>query len=159
MSHVSKLDVKIAEKDLVYLRKAAERLGLVFREGQKTHRWYGRWMNDYSADDAAVSQGVDPHTFGTCDHAIACPGNKTAYEVGVRRMENGDYALLYDFWSGGQGMSNFVGAKGERLLSAFQAEKIAGEAQAAGFDVTALKQEADGHFTVTVTPGFGFKTY
>lgn len=42
MSHVTACQVEI--KDLAELKRACEALGLTFCEGQKTHRWFGRFL-------------------------------------------------------------------------------------------------------------------
>lgn len=119
MSHVTAVKVQI--KDLAALKAACKAIGLEFREGQRTYKWYGRWMNDYSAQDAAFQQGIDPKTYGTCDHAIAVPGNKQAYEIGV--VNRGDHhAMVWDFWNGGLGLEAAVGHGAERLIEAYTTE-------------------------------------
>ena len=118
MSHVAKIDVVI--KDLEALQAACEALGLEFVQGQKTFKWYGRWVNDYSAEDAAYHSGIKPEDYGKCEHAIRIPGNSSAYEIGVVRNPNGEgYSLVYDFYNGGFGMSDKVGGK--------KCEKLVGE--------------------------------
>jgi hypothetical protein len=99
MSHVA--DVQMQVKDLDALKAVVEESGAVFHEGQKTHRWYGRFMNDWSDTRAAVNRR-DPKTFGKCEHAISVPG--VTYEIGVVVRQDGEgYDLVYDsFGSSGQ---------------------------------------------------------
>ncbi len=108
MSHVALVETKV--DDLECLAKAAEACGLKFVQGQKTFKWYGRWMNDYSQDDAAYLHGIKPEDYGKCEHAIVVPGNKNAYEVGVVPNPNGEgYVLLWDFYAGGHGLQKHLG--------------------------------------------------
>lgn len=107
MSHVATVEIEF--KDLAALKAAVERIGLEWREGQKTFKWYGRFMNDYHGQDAAVTQGYDPQDFGKCEHAIGVPGNSRAYEIGVVPSKSGSgYALLFDYWNGGHGLMEKV---------------------------------------------------
>ena len=95
MSHVANVEVEI--QDIESLRDACKRLGLQFKEGQRTHEWFGKFMNDWNTDDAAASNGYDPKTFGTCSHAIGVP--ESNYEIGVVRNPKGSgYRLIYDTW-------------------------------------------------------------
>jgi hypothetical protein len=153
MSHVSTIECVIREKDLPDLKKAAEALGLVFNEGQKTHKWYGQWVNDYNAEDAAYKHGINPKNYGKCDHAISVPGNGHAYEVGVTKVEDGTYRLVYDFFDGGRGMSKFIGPKGEQLFQEFGKQKVFSAAAAQGFSVESVKTRADGKAEILLTPG------
>lgn len=89
MSHITTLKVEI--KDLAALREVCDKLGLEFREDQKTYKWYG-------------------HTPNKCDHAIAMKDkkNKSAYEIGV--VKKGDsYTLAFDFWNKGYGIEDLAG--------------------------------------------------
>ena len=45
MSHVSTINVEI--RDLEALKEACKVLGLEFKEGQKTYKWFGRHVGDY----------------------------------------------------------------------------------------------------------------
>lgn len=130
MSHVATVELEF--KDLECLKAAAVRCGLEFREGQKTFKWYGRFMNDYHGDDAAVTRGYDPKDFGKCEHAIGVPGKSSAYEIGLVRSNSGDgWALLFDYWSGGHGLMEKVssdqdkGRKGIGKLAQAYAVEVA----------------------------------
>ena len=80
MSHVSSVRIEI--RSLEALRLACRRLGLQLNEGQKTHKWYGRWVGDYHGADAAFHHGIKPEDYGKCEHAISIPGDDEAYEIG-----------------------------------------------------------------------------
>jgi hypothetical protein len=112
--------MEIVVKDLECLKKAAAECGLEFVEGQKTHRWYGRWMDDYSQGDAAYKNGVKPEDYGKCEHAIRVPNNNQAYEVGVVKNPAGaGYLLVADFWSGGKGLEALAGTNCQKIAQAY----------------------------------------
>lgn len=111
MSHVS--SVKAYVTDLKVCAAACEEIGLELVTGATSYRWYGKWVNDYSGGAAAVSNGHDPKTFGTCEHKIRVKGaGAHTYEIGlVRRLDGGPgWELLYDNWCGGQGLEAVAGA-------------------------------------------------
>ena len=112
MSHVTKLKVQI--KDLQALKTACEQLGLVFKENQKTYKWYGRSVGDY-----ALPQNTKVSDLGHCDHAIAVANNKNAYEIGLVAQEDGTYSLLYDFWNKGFGLMDVVGNNCSNLVETY----------------------------------------
>lgn len=116
MSHVATIDIEI--KDLDCLRAAAADLGMEFREGQRTYRWWGRSVGDYP-----LPEGFAAADLGTCEHALAVAGNPDAYEVGVARRRDGQpgYALLWDFYAGGRGLQAAVGKGAGRLKQAYAA--------------------------------------
>lgn len=137
MSHVATISTVILDLDA--LAAAAEKCGCKFVWGQTTHRWYGRWMNDYSNADAAYLHGIDPKMYGKCEHAITLPGNSSAYEVGIVKNPNGPgYLLLYDFWQGGYGMSAHIGTEPPmgKLLAQYARAVELKQAQAQGYGVT-----------------------
>ena len=99
MSHVT--DVRLRIKDLDALSEACQQLGLQLHRGKESYRWYGRWMDDFNDDIAAVTNGHDPNTFGQCQHAISIQGDESSYEIGVLPAKDGDgYDLLYDSFDG-----------------------------------------------------------
>lgn len=105
-------------KSLAALKAACARLGFAFAEGQGTYKWFGRWVNDYHADDAAYKQGVAVEDYGKCEHAIKVPGCE--YEVGVVRRGD-EYGLIFDCFDGH--LTRALGGKGmPRLLQAYAAE-------------------------------------
>lgn len=108
MSHVASVECEV--RDLAALSAACVLLGLEFVEHQKTHRWFGRWLNDWrDPAQAAVMKGHDPTTFGTCEHAIRIPGDSSAYEIGLVFADNSTlttpvYKFIYDAWGMGGGL-------------------------------------------------------
>lgn len=107
MSHLT--DVKLKVRDLDSLAEAAEQLGGELVIGQKTHKWYGRFMND-SAEGRRVASERGAETFGHCEHAIRIKGDHTSYEVGVVKALDGDgYDLVYDTWGSGQNLERQFG--------------------------------------------------
>lgn len=111
MSHVA--SVKAYVTDLDALDAACAENGLELVRGQKSYRWFGRWVNDYSGGQAAVSNGHDPKTFGQCEHAIRVKGGAGyEYEIGlVRRLDGAPgWEMLYDNWCGGNGLEAKAGA-------------------------------------------------
>ena len=120
MSHVSCVNMVI--KDLNILQKVAAELGLAFMAGQKTFKWFGRWVKDYHDADAAYKNGIKPEDYGKCEHALAIPGNDKAYEIGVVKMEDGTYRLVWDFFGQSQTLVPLVGNKGEKLLQGYAKE-------------------------------------
>ena len=68
MSHVATVAPVI--KNLDALERACEELGLVLKRGQRTHKWYGTWVQDYNAEDAAYRICKERfEQFGTAGHA------------------------------------------------------------------------------------------
>jgi hypothetical protein len=130
MSHISKIELEV--KDLRTLIQACHRLGLEFREGQRTYKWYGRYMGDYR-----LPEGFSIDDLGKCDHAIHVLG--AGYEVGVVRRGNG-YVLLWDFWRSG-GLEERIGKGAGFLKQAYAVEKTRAEARRKGYTVTERKTE------------------
>ena len=106
MSHVANVDVEI--NSLTSLEQACKNLGLKFKKGQKTYKWYGKFMNDWHTQDAAVNNGYDPETFGKCEHAISVPNAE--YEVGVVLSKGSkSYRLIYDTFGNGKEIARQLG--------------------------------------------------
>lgn len=141
MSHVADVDIKI--RDLDACEAAVKRLGGQLMRGQKTHKWYGRFLNDWNSQSAAVNRR-DPKTFGKCDHAIKFPGIN--YEIGLVREEDGSYTPVYDSYGHGGGHD---GGKITQLLGGLQLPKLKDEYAAA---VTTRMLARKG-FRVTRTTG------
>jgi hypothetical protein len=141
MSHVVGIETEIS--DLAALRSACERLGFDLREGQKSYRWYGRFMGDYP-----MPEGMSQSDLGKCDHAIRVPG--ADYEVGVRQQPNGSYRLAYDFWQQGGLLGPLGGQKAEKLVQAYGAEKVKREVKRKGFRVKREVVMANGDIKVIV---------
>lgn len=157
MSHVAIVATVITDLDA--LKKAVKNLGLEWREGQKTYRWYGTWVNDYNAADAAYHSGIDPKTYGKNSiHAIGIPGNSTSYEIGVTENRDSDgtiipgYRLVWDFWSGGHGLTEFVGDKNaSRMVAEYNKEALKNEATVNGYQVSAEYVNEEGQMVVEMT--------
>lgn len=143
MSHVATVEVQI--KDLAALKKACERLGLEFKENCKTYKWYGRFMNDYAGSNAAFKHGLKPEDYGKCEHAVAIPGDPTAYECGVvKRPDGNGYTLIWDFYGcNGQRLLKRIGKDGKKLRQAYTGEVAAAKLSAKGFKVTWQPAGAD----------------
>lgn len=107
MSHVASVECEV--RDLDALKTAAEALGFEFREGQTTHRWYGKWLDDWRSPRAASNKGVDPKTFGKCDHALRMRTNPGGYEIGVTEQADGSYRLVYDSFGNGKAIEDLAG--------------------------------------------------
>lgn len=142
MSHVATVKVKV--KDLDALRVAAESLGMELRVGQTTHRWYGKWVNDYHGEDAAFRHGIDPKTYGKCAHAVAVKGNASAYEIGLVAQPDGSYALAWDFFAGGYGLEKVAGKKCGNLVRAYVAEVNRKTLARQGYRVAGTRTLANG---------------
>lgn len=116
MSHVTTIAVEI--NDLEAVKAICSKLGLEFKENQKTFKWYGRHVGDYP-----LPEGFTKADMGKCDHALSVKGKPQAYEVGL--ANRGDhYVPLWDFWQGGYGLEQAVGKDGNKLISAY-AEEVA----------------------------------
>lgn len=103
MSHVATVALKI--RDLDALAVAAERCGLKLVRDAKTYSWFGTWVNDYSAQDAAYHHGIKPEEYGKCAHKLTRADGVHAYEIGLIQRD-GHFVLAWDFY----------GVQGERLL-------------------------------------------
>ena len=152
MSHVA--DVQMQIKDLNALRQAVEAAGAVWHEGQTTHRWYGRFLDDWNDSRAAVNRR-DPKTFGKCLHAISVPG--VNYEIGVVQHRSGEgFDLVYDnFGSSGQHdgqklEQKFGGAGFPVLRQGYGVELTRRELTRKGYRVVTVPQE-DGTIKVKAT--------
>lgn len=148
MSHVSCIDVEI--KDLDSLKRIAQELGLEFIEGQKTYKWYGRWVKDYDAQDAAYRHGIDPDNYGKCNHVLRIPGKPLAYEVGIVQMPNGHYKLIWDFFAGGYGLRDKIGSKGEKLIQGYSKEVAIKALAKKGLKVKSIEKLATGQLKVVL---------
>lgn len=151
MSHVATIEIEV--KDLDALAEAAKACGLVLNRGQKTYRWYGRWVNDYSAADAAYRHDIKPEDYGKCEHAISVPGNAKAYEIGVVRKANGSFGLVWDFFAGGHGLMEKCSIDGKaagKLVQEYSTAVAVKKAKQQGFAVQ-RKQLADGRVQLQLT--------
>lgn len=120
MSHVVTVETEI--RNLEALRKAAADCGMEWREGQTTHRWYGRHVGDYP-----LPTGFARGDLGHCLHAISVPGDRSAYEIGVVARKDGKpgYTLLFDFWGApGRKLQAAAGHRCQKLLQHYGARVV-----------------------------------
>jgi len=92
MSHISRIELQV--KDLEAMKQACADCGYEFIEGQKTYKWYGTFVGD-----TPMPEGLTVADLGKCDHAIRVPG--ASYEIGLRKMPDGHYEMLFDYWGPG----------------------------------------------------------
>lgn len=144
MSHVVAIETRI--KDLAAAQAAAVFLGGELRLGQQNYKWFGRYMADYHADDAAYKRGIKPEDYGKCDHAIHFPDCQ--YEVGLRLMPEGDYVMIFDFWNP-EITTKMGGKAAEGFLQRYAAEKAKLEARKKGYKVAEQKL-ADGSIKLSL---------
>jgi hypothetical protein len=105
MSHTVEIkDLLI--RDLAALGRAATRLGLELVMGQTNYRWYGTVVGDHPLPTGFTSQDI-----GKSEHAIRIPNQPDAYEIGIVTRRDGlpGYALHWDFWNGGYGLTDRIG--------------------------------------------------
>lgn len=132
MSHVVSVNLQVT--DLKALEQACKELGLQFMRDQKTHVWYGRWVNDYNRADAAFKNGIAPENYGKCEHAIKVPG--ADYEIGVYQNPKGTgYVLAFDNYASGKVISKTLGTGLEKLKQLYGVAKATLEAKAKGWMV------------------------
>lgn len=149
MSHVASVELEI--DDLPSLKEAAKALGLEFVEGQKSYKWFGRFMNDYSGADADHLNGIDPKTYGKCEHALRIPGNSKAYEVGVIKNPSGKgFRLVWDFWQQGFGLQDIIGKDGGLLKQSYAVMRAKKEMLRKGYRATTTK-DAKGNVFLSFT--------
>jgi hypothetical protein len=111
MSHIQTIEVEIT--DLQALKSACKRLGLEWKQDQKTFKWY--------------QPRPEP-----CDHAISVPGAN--YEIGV--LKNGDrkgYTLQVDYYD--RKVTEKIGQLGGLFKQAYCLEKAKLEAIRKGYSV------------------------
>lgn len=143
MSHVVTTKVSVLPEHFDCFAATCEDCGMEFKFGQKTHAWYGHFANDYHQEDAAVTQGFDPKTFGTCEHAASVKGKPDAYEVGLVKRPDGKpgYNVLFDFYAGGRGLMEHIspdggrGQTGGKLMSRYTERVAEKELRSRGFGV------------------------
>lgn len=136
MSHVAHIELHVV--DLQALKLACKSLGLEFLEGKQEYRWFGEWLNDYQAQEAAVSQGFDPEEFGkNAQHVLGIPGNEGAYQVGLVKRVDGKpgWSLLYDNWCGGKGLEAVIGKRAGKLKQAYAVQVAKKAALGKGYRV------------------------
>jgi hypothetical protein len=140
MSHTVEI-TNLLIRDLDALKRAGERLGLEFVSNQTTYRWYGRSVGDHP-----LPTGFTKEEMGFCEHALRIPNNDQAYEIGIVTRRDGQpgYALHWDFWNGGYGLTEKIGQEGERLRQAYALEVTLGQLAAMNHCLLSHTQNEDG---------------
>jgi len=129
MSHVTKIEMPDTLADLKALAAGCKRLGLELMTGQTKFKWYGQHVGDYPLPELpgyTKEEVLEKLSAGRCEHAIRDPKNPGAYEIALWERKDGKgYHVIYDFWSGGRGMSEAVGFDGKKCRKLSDAYKIA----------------------------------
>lgn len=139
MSHV--VSSKVVITDIECLKKVLKKFPkLKFHEGRKTYEWFGSWMDDYDAADAAYKNGIDPDDYGKCEHAISMEGSD--YEIGVTKRKDGEgFSLVWDFFDSGKKISDYIGDSAEKLMTEYSTEYCRQFAEASGMMVNQSSDE------------------
>jgi len=125
MSHVTTVKMKI--KDLDALEHAAKQCGLELVRNQKTYRQYYSASREAYGSAETVQAGLSDKDLRSCDHALRVAGVPTAYEIGVKKTDDG-FILLFDPHAGGMGLMarvsgvNKAGVNDHRNLNKLQQE-------------------------------------
>lgn len=118
MSHMVKIELEI--NNLEALKKACQRLGLVWKQNQQEAKWFGG----------------EPFK---CDHAISIPdktGMGYGYEIGVVK-EGAKFRLEADFFD--KNLQAKIGTNGGLLKQAYAIERAKAEAVRKGYSVKEFK--------------------
>lgn len=129
MSHVVTRAVPL--DDLEAVRRACAGLGWTLHEGQKTYRWYGRFVGDSPVPEflftpaelaamATMPAGARNEfvtiRLGSCEHAISVPG--ASYQLALMRGRDGGLVAVWDWYSSG-GLGRVLGTPAEPLKNPF----------------------------------------
>ena len=132
--------------DLDVLRQVGAELGLELVE-DTTYKWYGRWVKDYNADDAAYKHGISPENYGKCDGwKLRIKDNPSAYEIGLHKNPNGEgFVLVYDFYgTPGHALREKIGEKGEKIKQGYSLALAKKHLTKKGFKVVGQQTTEDG---------------
>ena len=108
MSHVAAVELEVSS--LADLETACKILGLTYLPNETDWRWFGKWMADYSDQNAAYKNGIAANRYGKADAGIIqVPGAQ--YDVGVYKhpTKPGKFVLVYDNWNEGMGIERAIG--------------------------------------------------
>lgn len=135
MSHVAEQS-EFVISDLEDLAEAAKECGLTLKQHQTTHKWYGRWMDDWK-DQRAAANTRDPKTFGTCTHALVLTdATKDDYEIGLVENPNGEgYVPVYDTWGPGRRLEKQAGHSLRKLKAKYEERHATKQLRKRGFTV------------------------
>lgn len=153
MSHVAKVELVVQNLD--WLKAAwAELGGQVVN--QSAWRWYGRWVNDYSATDAAYQHGIAPEKYGHADAGMILRHPDASYDIGVYKNPKGEgYVLVYDNFCSGRGLEVVAGVGLTKLKTEYGVKAVQAQAltlrQKTGQPWRAVRQVgANGHQQVAL---------
>jgi hypothetical protein len=168
MSHVtlSKARINDTPGDLQAVEDACKALGLVFCRGVTTHQWYGEWAGDYNGGNAAYRE-IRTEDYGKCDHVIRLPytpheeetfsakPDSRPYEIGLVKMKDGTFGLVFDQWEYGIGVEQIlakVGGKdyGKLMQMISQSKVVAQVAKQPGHYVKRIDDLGGGRTKVVV---------
>jgi len=159
MSHVS--ECKTVYRNLNDVEAAAKRLGGELVRGQKSIRWYNRFVDDstewrrmFSEEEAnkiaamPKSQRVKiiNKKMSGCDHAIKFKG--VGYEVGVWTQPDGTYRLRWDGYDSSLNRK-MGGYEGGHFAQAYGVEAAKRAARRKGWR-TVEKPRADGQIELEI---------
>jgi len=136
MSHLAHIDLEL--KDLQALKDMCKEHGFTFMEGQKSYKWFGKWMNDYDAADSAYKHGFKTEDYGKCSHAIKVPG--ASYEIGIVEIRKGVYKPIWDFFSSGGLKPTHI----QKLKQGYVDHVITRNCKKNGYRIKNKKKEKDG---------------
>jgi hypothetical protein len=139
MSHV--VSIKTELHDLDAIKATCKELGLVFKENQKTYRWYGRSVGDYP-----IPEGFTEADLGKCEHAIECPG--ATFDIGLVKRD-GAYRMLFDFYGQPKLLKAIGGEQAQKFFQLYGTWKATLEAKKKGYSVTRTQKE-DGTIRLVV---------
>lgn len=138
MSHVATIAIEV--NDLTALEEVCKENGWIFKKGQKTYKWYGRWVQDYHGTDAAYKHGIDPKNYGKCEHAITV--KEGAYEIGVVKNSEGKYMLVWDFWD--RQIEKHCGKGCHKLYESYSKKVTTKKLKKLGFSLQSTKKNKAG---------------
>lgn len=133
MSHV--VSIKTILKDLDAAEATAKELGGELLRDVKNGRWFGSWVNDYDAKDAAYRLGIKPEDYGKCDAVIRF--KDCGYDIMLLKDEKlGGYRVYWDFWGEGRKLEDKVGGRdANKLVQLYGVHKATQEARKRGMSV------------------------
>jgi hypothetical protein len=160
MSHLSASTAALEDLDCIEIALSRIDSRLKLRRGQKTFKWFGRFMDDYGAADAAYRQGINTDDYGKCEHAITMDG--CDYEIGLMPIPAGrtrkvqhpatgevvempvqGWLAVYDHWGPGRKLMQVMdGKQAERLNDEYMAALHEKKAKAAGHRVNLLRDSS-----------------
>lgn len=120
MSHVCSVAVEITDLDA--FADACKELGGEYLPEENNWRWYGKWLDDFAAKDAAYKNGIKPEVYGKADAGVA----KFAgcdWDVGLYKhpTKAGVFVPVFDTYADGHGLTKLLGKRLETLKTEYAA--------------------------------------